>query len=105
MTNLEKIREAWMDTYENQIDKTLKERGAVYGKFKHQAKCVGEIIASVENCAAANNMHITNEQRGSIAYIAIKLARFALQPHGDTSHDLHGYAKLIDELYNGKNDT
>lgn len=85
------------------IDEPLAQRGSVYGKFEYQAEAVGNIIGA---CITASKqggeiMSIGSKEIGCIAYIAIKLARFAVEPVGDTSHDLHGYAKLIDELFNG----
>ena len=107
----EKERKQWEDTEElhydevvkaKMIEETLKQRGSLYGSFEHQARCVGEIINSVEFMARLNDQEMDCIMKGCVAYIAIKLARFGLNPKGDTSHDLHGYARLIDELYNGE---
>lgn len=85
------------------IDETLAQRGSVYGSFEAQATCVGAIINDCIACAAQNGKPMVEDKAlGCIAYIAVKLARFAVEPVGDTSHDLHGYAKLIDELFNGE---
>lgn len=84
------------------IDETLAQRGSVYGSFEAQATCVGAIINDCIACAAQNGKPMVEDKAlGCIAYMAVKLARFAVEPVGDTSHDLHGYAKLIDELFNG----
>lgn len=81
------------------IEEIQKERGSVYGKFEEQAECVGKIIHELEMCAVHNDVPITNRQRGAFAYMAIKLARYAVSPyHEDTLIDLESYANLIKKM-------
>lgn len=86
----------------NDIDKTLKERGNIYGSFEAQATCVGKIINACYDCAQANGKSLDDAQLGSIAYIAIKLSRFANGETTDTLLDMEGYSRLIKEMYRGK---
>lgn len=84
---------------ENHIDNICAiqaERGSVYGKFEAQCKCVGQIMEALEDCATENNKIPTPQQKGAFAYMAIKLARYAVSPeHKDTLVDLESYANLI----------
>ena len=82
----------------NHLDIILAERGAKYGSYKAQAKCVGDIILATQEVAKANGKQQTAEQIGSIAYLAIKIARYANGETGDTLDDLEGYARLIKEM-------
>ena len=85
------------------IENIQEERGSVYGKFEFQATCVGQIISSLINCAEENYKRPTSSQIGSFAYIAIKLARYAVSPsHVDTLTDLMIYCKLIRQMETGK---
>lgn len=81
------------------IEDIQKERGSVYGKFSEQAECVGAIIVALQNCAIQNDNEPTNKQMGAFAYMAIKLARYAVSPdHKDTLTDLMIYCKLIRQM-------
>lgn len=80
------------------VTEILKERGSKYGQFKYQANCVGEIIDSLEKCAEYNNLLLTYSRKGAFAYMAIKLARYAVGETDDTLTDLEGYARLIKEM-------
>ena len=81
------------------IKNIQEERGSVYGKFEFQATCVGQIISSLINCAEENYKRPTSSQIGSFAYIAIKLARYAVSPsHVDTLVDLESYCNLIKRM-------
>lgn len=88
-----------MEKQNNLIDDIQKERGSVYGEFEFQTICVGQIISSLINCAEENKRRPTNSQIGSFAYIAIKLARYAVTPsHKDTLVDLESYCNLIKKM-------
>ena len=81
------------------ISEIQKERGSVYGKFEEQAHCVGRIIDTLYECSENNGMKPTYKQIGSFAYIAIKLARYAVTPdHVDTVTDLESYCNLIKKM-------
>lgn len=85
------------------IDEIQQQRGSVYGKFSEQAEFVGRMIHEFEMVAVHNDVAISNKQRGAVAYIAIKLARYAVSPqHEDTLTDLMIYCKLIRQMETGK---
>ena len=80
-------------------EKILDERKSVYGEFEHQAECVGSIICNLIECSVLNGKEPTNKQVGAFAYIAVKLARYAVSPsHYDTMLDLENYCKLIKDM-------
>ena len=81
------------------VESIQADRGSVYGRFSEQAKFVGKMIHEFEMVAVHNNVAISSEQRGAIAYIAIKLARYAVSPkHVDTLVDLESYCNLIKKM-------
>lgn len=85
------------------IDEIQQQRGSVYGKFELQAKCVGSIVKTLCNTAVLNGKPPEDEEIGAFAYIAIKLARYAVSPkHEDTLTDLMIYCKLIRQMETGK---
>ena len=83
------------------IEEIQKERGSIYGKFEFQAQCVGDIIGA---CVTASRQggelgSMGSKQIGAVAYIAIKLARYAVSPsHVDTLVDLESYCNLIKRM-------
>ena len=84
---------------DSSIESIQADRGSVYGRFSEQAKFVGKMIHEFEMVAVHNDVAISNEQRGAIAYIAIKLARYAVSPkHVDTLVDLESYCNLIKKM-------
>ena len=88
---------------EKLIDEIQQERRSVYGKFEHQAVCVGKIIKALTECSVENGEYPTDQQVGSFAFVAIKLARYAVTPeHWDTLTDLMIYCKLIRQMETGK---
>ena len=81
------------------INAIQQERGSVYGKFEHQAVCVGKIIKALTECSVENGEYPTDQQVGSFAFVAIKLARYAVTPdHKDTLTDLESYCNLIRKM-------
>ena len=83
----------------DKIDEIQKERGSVYGKFSEQAEFVGKMLHEFEMVAVHNDVAISNRQRGAVAYVAIKLARYAVSPqHIDTTLDLTSYCDLIHKM-------
>lgn len=92
-----------MENPTNLIDDIQKERGSVYGKFSEQAEFVGRMIHEFEMVAVHNDVAISHKQRGAVAYIAIKLARYAVTPkHVDTLTDLESYCNLIKKMELGE---
>ena len=93
---LDEISKAFDDAL---IDDIQNERGSVYGKFEVQAECVGVIIDTLMQCSIDNNKIPTHQQIGAFAYMAIKLARYAVTPtHKDTLVDLESYCNLIKKM-------
>ena len=83
------------DAYATQL-----ERASTYGRYENQAKCVGSIIKACVVCSEAEGQTMKEEVAGSIAYMAVKLARYAVNPtHYDTTFDMTIYASLIHELH------
>jgi len=81
------------------VEEIQADRGSVYGSFEAQCLCVGEIISSLKYCAEYNGKHPSSQQLGAFAYIAIKLARYAVSPqHFDTTLDLTSYCDLIHKM-------
>lgn len=81
------------------IAKVQEERGNVYGKFEHQAVCTGKIIKALTECSTENGEYPSDQQVGAFAYIAIKLARYAVTPdHLDTLVDLESYCNLVRKM-------
>ena len=85
------------------IEKIQEERGSVYGKFEHQAVCVGKIIKALTECSVENGEYPTDQQVGAVAYVAMKLARYAVShKHEDTLTDLESYCNLIKKMELGE---
>ena len=83
------------------IEEIQKERGSIYGKFEFQAECVGNIIGACMEASRQGGelMSMGSKEIGAVAYIAIKLARYAVSPsHVDTLVDLESYCNLIKRM-------
>ena len=90
-----------MEKQNNLIDNIQKERGSVYGEFREQAECVGNIIGACMTASKQGGelMSMGSKEIGAVAYIAIKLARYAVSPtHADTLIDLESYCNLIKKM-------
>lgn len=80
-----------------EVNETLKQRGSVYGEFREQVKCVDAITNAMIDCACANGREPLGTEMAEWHYLAIKLARIAVNPnHVDSYHDLAGYATLME---------
>ena len=87
----------------NLIENIQKERESVYGKFSEQAEFVGKMIHEFEMVAVHNEVAISHRQRGAVAYVAMKLARYAVShKHEDTLTDLESYCNLIKKMELGE---
>ena len=90
--------------FDSSVAETLAQRGGVYGKFNEQVKCVSALVSAMTDCATANNLLVSQEQKAEWYYLAIKLARIASNPeHTDSYHDLAGYAMLLEKEYEHTN--
>lgn len=80
------------------INETLKQRGSVYGDFGVQLETVGGIVEIMKAAYIANNTTYPNKELlAEWHYLAIKLARVAVNPdYIDSYHDLAGYAALME---------
>ena len=80
------------------IEETLTQRKSIYGEFNDQRLCVGEIVQIMIHCAKKNNVVLQPEIIAEWHYLAIKLARIAVNPdYLDNYHDLAGYAMLMEK--------
>ena len=83
------------------IESIQADRGSVYGRFSEQAECVGNIIGACMTASKQGGelMSMGSKEIGAVAYIAIKLARYAVSPtHADTLIDLESYCNLIKKM-------
>ena len=80
------------------VDKTLKERGNVYGDYKGGSEfraSVMELI--VDRHIKVHGKDMTKLEKVYIYDIVNKLSRLCTTPlHKDTWHDLAGYATLVE---------
>lgn len=80
------------------VEDTLAQRGNVYGEFNIQLETVSSIVEIMKAAFMANNdFYPEKELITEWYYLAIKLARIAVNPsHTDSYHDLAGYATLME---------
>ena len=85
----------------NNIDKTLAQRGAVYGDYKGGSEFRAEVMKLATNrYKAVNGKEMEEVDRVYIYDIINKLSRLTTTPnHIDTWHDIVGYAKLVEEVH------
>ncbi len=93
----EMIREKMMNKSMT-VEDTLAQRGSVYGEFGIQLETVGGIVEIMKAAYIANHTNYpSKELLAEWHYLAIKLARIAVNPdHTDSYHDLAGYATLME---------
>lgn len=84
----------------NNVNETLKERGAVYGDYKGGSEFRAEVMKLImDRCAEVNNCSMLSIHIVFIYDIVNKLSRLAATPdHIDTWHDIAGYATLVEEV-------
>ena len=84
------------------IEETLAERGSSYGDYSVGTKAFAEIMDNLEKIyVSANKVPPLTEEMIPIQYIVMKLVRLAATPnHIDSWHDVQGYAKLAEDMYN-----
>lgn len=80
------------------IENTLVQRGSIYGEFAVQLETVGGIVEAMKAAYIASGRgYPSKELLAEWHYLAIKLARIAVNPdHTDSYHDLAGYATLME---------
>lgn len=84
------------------LEKTLAERGAVYGRFVDQA----EISQSLKRVmrSAPGWQELPNDMRESLEMVAHKVARIlnGNPDHVDSWRDVGGYVALVEKRLNGE---
>lgn len=89
----------------NSLNTTLSQRGAIYGDYEEGSLFIANTMAEMERVRHAQGyLPFTEENRVHINYILLKLTRIMITPnHVDSWHDLAGYAKLTEEVYEKRN--
>lgn len=87
------------------LNTTLSVRGAIYGDYEEGSLFIANTMAEMERVRHAQGYQpLTEENRVHINYILLKLTRIMITPnHVDSWHDLAGYAKLTEEVYEKRN--
>lgn len=85
----------------NSLNNTLSARGAIYGDYEEGSLFIANIMEEMEAARKSQGyLPLTEENRVHINYILLKLTRIMITPdHVDSWHDLAGYAKLTEEVY------
>lgn len=85
----------------NSLNTTLSQRGAIYGDYEEGSQFIANIMEEMEAARKRQGyLPLTEENRVHINYILLKLTRVMITPdHVDSWHDLAGYAKLTEEVY------
>ena len=89
--------------YGNQmIDKTLEERGEVYGDYEGGLKFRRAVLDLImARYAEVNKMVMPVDKQDLFLDIIGKLSRLAVTPsHSDSFHDLAGYSILVEGILN-----
>ncbi len=84
------------------VEETLKERGSNYGSYKDNNKEFANIMESLDAIhVAKTGKAMAGEDLIPLFYIVMKIVRLAATPnHIDSWHDIQGYAKLAEDMYN-----
>lgn len=85
----------------NSLNNTLSQRGAVYGDYEEGSLFIANTLQEMEKARRNQGyLPLTEENRVHINYVLLKLTRIMITPdHVDSWHDLAGYAKLTEEVY------
>lgn len=89
----------------NSLNNTLSQRGAIYGDYEEGSIFIANVMQEMESSRKRQGyLPLTEENRVHINYILLKLTRIMITPdHVDSWHDLAGYAKLTEEVYEKRN--
>lgn len=84
------------------ISETLADRGSRYGKFSGHASITQALKAEMK--AFAGWQRLNSSQREALEMIAHKIGRIINGDpnYADSWHDIAGYAKLVEDQLNGK---
>ena len=86
----------------DQLDKTLAERGAVYGRFQDHATISQSIKRAMR--ATPGWQELPDDMRESLEMLAHKVARIlnGNPDYVDSWHDVSGYATLVEKRLKGE---
>ena len=84
------------------VKNTLEQRGANYGSFEVGTKNFAKILGALKDIYKDKNGKEPSELEFlPIIYLVMKLVRLGATPdHIDSWHDIQGYAKLGEDMYN-----
>lgn len=84
------------------ISETLAERGSRYGKFSGHASVTQALKDDMRACTSWQSLNYS--QREALEMIAHKIGRIINGDpnYADSWHDIAGYAKLVEDQLNGK---
>lgn len=84
------------------IEKTLAERGAVYGRFQDQAKIPQALKREMR--AAPGWQELPDDMREALEMVQHKVARIlnGSPDHRDSWHDVAGYCTLVEKRLLGE---
>ncbi|MGL4297379.1 MAG: DUF6378 domain-containing protein [Aestuariivirga sp.] len=85
------------------INTTLEERGARYGKFTGHAAIAQHLKAVIRGFLTSRNTKLDADQAESLDMICHKIARIINgdPDYADSWHDIAGYAQLVADRLNG----
>lgn len=86
------------------IEKTIKERGSIYGNYKDTIVSRTKIMETLRNhFEKTNGFPMDLQTQVVLGDLVLKLVRVSASPkHSDSMHDISCYAKLIeDEIIKG----
>lgn len=88
-------------TNEGVLSNTLQARKSVYGDYRDVIETRTKIMASVKNhYYLVNGVPMTQDLEVAFGDLVMKLVRAVAAPtHGDSFHDLSGYAALLEKIY------
>lgn len=84
------------------VRNTLEQRGTNYGSFEVGTKNFAKILEALKDIYREKNGKEPSEVEFlPIVYLVMKLVRLGATPdHIDSWHDIQGYAKLAEDMYN-----
>lgn len=87
------------------VDNTLAERGSRYGSFSGQAEVTMGLKLVIRTALARRAKTLPANQQEALDMICNKIGRIINgdNNYSDSWHDIAGYAKLVDDILNGKN--
>ena len=88
----------FIEYYETELDKTLKERGADYGDYKEVSKVTFDLFKIIENASGFKNF--SDDDKLSFFMVFNKIARCVCgRIKYDSLLDIQGYIELIKGKY------